>query len=386
MIAQTAIGMVLLIGSGLLMRSFIHILNVDPGFDPKHLLTFRIGVSFNALKHDQHFLFYQRLLTRISSLPGVQAASAGWPLPMSNNGATISFNIAGRPVAKGDEPSEAMGVAMPGYFETMRIPFIAGRTFGEQDGLAGPPTIIINQAFAKKYFPKQNPIGQHIQALLGDDAFEHPMREVVGVISDIKRKGLTAEAEPQYYLPYAQAVVTNPYVVVRTSLAPAVMQHAIAAAIHELDKSVPIYEVATMDQYLSNSAAEPRFQAFLLTCFAGIGVVLAAIGLYGLLSYMVVQRTFEIGLRMALGAQRSDVLGMVTRRGLILALIGAGTGLAVSVIITRFVSGMLFHVAPTDPLTFALSAALLLLVSVAASSVPACRAAWLDPTQTLRQQ
>lgn len=385
-VAQTAIGMTLLIGSGLLMRSFIHILNVDPGFDPKHLLTSRVGVSFNTLKHDQHFLFYQRLLTRISALPGVQSASAGWPLPMSNNGATISFNIEGRPVAKGDQPNESMGVAMPGYFEVMRIPVIAGRTFGEQDGLAGRPTVIINQAFARKYFPRQNPIGQHIQPGLGDGLFDHPMREVVGVIGDVKRKGLTAEADPQYYLPYAQAVVTNPYVVVRTSFHPAVMQREMAVAIHELDKSVPVYEVSTMEHYIANSAAQPRFQAFLLTCFAGIGLVLAAIGLYGLLSYTVVQRTFEIGLRMALGAQRSDVLGMIVRRGVILALIGTGTGLAVSVIITRSISGMLFHVKPTDPLTFAITAALLILVSVAASSVPACRAAYLDPSQTLREQ
>jgi putative ABC transport system permease protein len=279
-----------------------------------------------------------------------------------------------------------MGLAMPGYFETMRIPVIAGRTFGEQDGLAGPPTIIINQAFAKKYFPNQNPIGQHIQAGLGDDVFVHAMREVVGVIGDIKRKGLTAEAEPQYYLPYAQAVVTNPYLVIRTNLPRAVIQREITAAIHALDKSVPVYEVSTLEQYISNWAAQPKFQAFLLTCFAGIGLVLAAIALYGLLSYMVVQRTPEIGLRMALGAQRSDVLGMIVRRGLGLALIGTGTGLAISVILARCIGGLLFRVQPTDPLTFALTSALLLVVSVAATSIPAYRAAHLDPTQTLREQ
>lgn len=277
-------------------------------------------------------------------------------------------------------------MAMPGYFETMRIPLIAGRTFDEQDGLVGRTTIVINQAFAKKYFPGKNPIGQHIQARLGDDVFEHPMREVVGVVGDIKRKGLTAEAEPQYYLPYAQAVVTNPYVVVRTNLDPGAMQHTIAAASHELDKNVPVYEIATMEQYLSNSAALPRFQALLLTCFAGIGLLLASIGLYGLLSYMVVQRTLEIGLRIALGAQRADVLGMIARRGLVLALIGTAIGVTVSAIVTRFLSGLLFHVAPTDPLTFGLTAALLLAVSVAASSVPAYRASCLDPIQTLRQQ
>jgi predicted permease len=381
-IAQIAIGMVLLICSGLLMRSFIQILNVDPGFDPKNVLTARIGVSFDKLKHDQHFLFYQQLLTRISALPGVQSASAGWPLPMSNNSATVSFNIAGRPVAQGDEPSESLGVVMPGYFETMRIPLIVGRSFNEHDGLAGPPTIIINQAFAKKYFPGENPIGKHIQVRAGDDVFEHPMREVVGMVGDIKRKGLTADADPQYYLPYAQAVVTNPYLVVRTGQDAATMRSIITAAVHELDKGVPVYQVSTMEDYIAKSAAQPRFQAVLLTCFAGIALVLAATGLYGLLSYLVVQRTLEIGLRMALGAQQSDVLRMIIGRGLTLACVGVGTGLVISMITTR----LMFHIRPTDPLTFATMVVLLFLVSSAASGVPAYRAALLDPMKTLREQ
>jgi predicted permease len=384
-IAQTAIGLVLLIGSGLMMRSFLHILNVDPGFDLKHVLTSRIAVSFDSLKHDPHFLFYQHLRARVAALPGVESASAGWPLPMSDSSASISFNITGQPVDRGDEPNAATGIAMPGYFETMRIPLRAGRTFGEQDGLKGPPTIIVNQAFARKYFARQNPLGQHIQVRLGDDVFEHPVREVVGVVGDIKSKGLAAEPEPQFYLPYAQAVITNPYLVVRSNVEPAAMQRAIGSAIREFDKSVPVYQASTMTQYLSNSAAQPRFQAFLLACFAGIGLVLAAIGLYGLLSYTVVQRRFEIGLRMTLGAQRSDVVSMIVGRGLILSLIGTGIGLALALFVTQFIAGFLFHIQPIDPLTFAATSALLLLASMAASSVPAYRAAFLDPIQTLRE-
>lgn len=385
-IAQTAIGVVLLIGSGLLMRSFISMMNVDPGFDPSHLSTSRVAVSGDALKHDQRFLFYQRLLERLSVLPGVKSASAGWPLPMSNSAATISFNISGRPVAKGDEPSEAMGLAMPGYFETMRIPLIAGRMFNDRDGLAGPPTMIVNQAFAAKYFPNQSPLGQHIQAGLGDEVFEHPVREIVGVVGNIKRTGLTAEVDPQFYLPFAQAVITNPFLVVRTDVEPTSMQHAISAAIHQFDKSAPVYEVSTAEQYLVNSAAQPRFQALLLACFAGIGLILSAIGLYGLLSYIVVQRTSEIGLRMALGAHRLDVLGMIVRRGLMLTLLGIGAGLGTAAILTQFISEMLFHVQPTDPLTFAITGALLLLAGLVASGVPAYRAARLDPVRTLREQ
>jgi predicted permease len=385
-VAQTSIGVVLLIGSGLLMRSFVQMMKVDPGFDPTYVATSRIAASFDSLKHDQHVLFYQRLLPRIWALPGVVSASAGWPLPMSNSSAAISFNVVGRPVAKGDEPSESMGVALPYYFQTMKVPLIAGRFLDERDGLSGPPTIVINQAFAAKYFPNENPVGRHMQVRLGDDVFNQPVREIVGVVGNIKRMGLTAEADPQYYLPYAQAVVTNPFLVVRTRLDPESMQHAITAAVHEFDKSMPVYQVSTLERYISNSTAQPRFQAFLLASFASVGLILSAIGLYGLLSYIVVQRTCEIGLRMALGAQRSDVLRMIIRRGLLLALIGAAVGLAVSAVITRLLSEMLFHVQPTDPLTFTVTAALLLLTGFVASGLPAYRAARLDPIRTLREQ
>jgi putative ABC transport system permease protein len=385
-IAQTAIGVVLLVGSGLFIRSFVRILNVDPGFDPKQVLTARIGVSFDKLSHDRRFEFYQQLLARVSAMPGVRSASAGWPLPMSHGNASVSFGIEGRPVAKGDEPSESLGVVMPGYFETMRIPLVAGRAFGEQDGVKGAPTIIVNQAFANKYFPGENPIGKHIRVEEGDDVFNHSMREVVGVVGDIKRKGLTADADPQFILPFAQAMITNPPLVVRTSGDPALVESAIRAAVREMDKSVAVYQVSTLEEYVSKSAAEPRFQTFLLTCFAGIALILAAIGLYGLLSYMVVQRMLEIGLRMALGAQRADVVGMIVWRGLALALIGVGAGLAASAMITRLLSGMLYGVRPTDPITFVATTGLLLLVSIAASSVPAYRAARMDPIKTLREQ
>jgi len=385
-IAQTAIGLVLLVSSGLLIRSFVRILNVDPGFDPRHVLSARIGLASQKYGHDQHVQFYQQVIARISSMPGVLSASAGWPVPLGHENATVSFSIEGRPIASGDEPSESLGLAMPGYFETMRIPLIAGRTFGEQDGLKGSPTIIINRAFAEKYFPRENPLGKGIQPGLGDDVFEHPVRKIVGVVGDIKHKGLTTSADPQFYVPYAQGVVTNPYIVIRTSGDPAPMESALRDAVREMDKSVPVYQVSTLEEYVSKSAARPRFQMFLLTGFAAIALFLAAIGLYGLLSYMVVQRTLEIGLRMALGAQRADVLGMIVRRGLTLALIGVGAGVGISAIITRLLSGLLYGIRPTDPVTFAATAGLLLLVSVAASSVPAFRAARMDPMKTLREQ
>jgi putative ABC transport system permease protein len=385
-VVQTAVGLVLLVTSGLLIRSFVRILNVDPGFDPQHVLSARAGVSFNKISHDQHIQFYEQVLARLSALPGVQSASAGWPIPMGSVNATISFNIQGQPIAKGDEPSEALGLAMPGYFETMRIPLVLGRTFGEQDGLKGAPTIIVNQAFANKYFRGENPLGKHIQVRLGDDVFEQSIREVVGVVGDIKLKKLTADAAPQYFLPYAQAVITNPFLVVRTAGDPAAIQDAVRAAVQGIDPSAPVYQVSTLEDYLSKSASQPRFQTFVLTCFAGIALVLVAIGLYGLLSYMVVQRRVEIGLRMAMGAQRSDVLGMIMRRGLTLTLIGIATGLAISAVVIRLVSGMLYSTRPSDPATFAATAGLLLVVSIAATIAPAYRAARLDPNRMLREQ
>jgi predicted permease len=385
-VAQTAIGLVLLVGSGLLIRSFVRILNLDPGFDPKHMLTARIGVSFDRLSHDQHFQFYDQLVGRLSALPGVQAASAGWPLPMSDSNASISFSIPGDPVSEADHPSETVGVALPGYFESMRIPLLSGRLYGERDGVRAAPVIIINQAFARKYFPGQNPIGKHIKVDGGDGVIEHPTRDVVGVVGDIKRRGLTAEADPQYYLPYAQSVITNPFLTIRTTGDPAAVENALRAAVHEMDKSVPVYQVSKLENYVSKSVAQPRFQTLLLSCFAAIALMLSAIGLYGLLSYMVVQRTLEIGLRMALGAQRTDVLRMIVRRGLTLALIGLVAGLTISAMMTRLLSGMLYGIRPSDPVTFATVTVLLLLVSLAASTVPAYRAARLDPMETLREQ
>lgn len=383
-IAQTAIGLVLLISSGLLIHSFVRILNVPPGFDPGHVLSARIGIF--RPKNEQYLEFFQQALDRVRSVPGVQSVSAGWPLPMSDNHAGVSFNIQGRPVAKGDEPSEALGIAMPGYFATMRIPLFAGRDFTAQDNYQGQPVIIVNRAFADKYFPGENPLGQHIQVRLGDDVMEHPIRQVVGVIGNVKQQGLAAASEPEYFMPFAQAVVTTPYIVIRTDGDPLLLENPLRAVVHDMDPGSPVYRVAPLTDYLSKSAAQPRFQMFVLTCFAGIALVLAAIGLYCLLSYMVAQRTLEIGLRMALGAQRSSVLAMIVRRGLGLAIVGALAGVALSVACTRALSGMLYGIRPSDPVTFAVTSGLMVLTSAFASIIPAWSAARLDPMATLREQ
>ena len=385
-IGETALGLVLLVGSGLLIRSFASVLRVDPGFDSHNVLTARYTMPDVGYTHDHKIHFVEELVSRLNTLPGVKSASAGWPMPMSGSDATISFTVEGHPVAKADHPSEAIGLALPGYFEAMRIPLIAGRTFNKLDQPTSPPVIIIDQAFAKKYFAGVNPIGKHVTADLGDDVVEHPVREVVGVVGDIRQQGLAAEPEPHYYLPWTQAVITTPYLVMRTTGDPATLERAVRATVADIDSNIPVYRVHPLDFYVSQAVAPARFQTLLLTAFAAVALLLAAVGLYGVLAYIVEQRALEIALRLAVGAQRGDVLRMILQRGMVLAAIGVAVGLAISFAVTRFLATLLYGVKPFDALTFCGMSLLLLGVAFLASVAPAYRAAQTDPMTTLRTQ
>jgi predicted permease len=385
-IGETALGLVLLVGAGLLIRSFVSVLRVDPGFDAHHVLTARFTMSDASYTHDHKIQFVQELMSRLNTLPGVKSASAGWPMPMSGSAATVSFTIEGHPVAKGDHPSESLGVAEPGFFEAMRIPLIAGRTFNAMDQTKSSPVAIIDQAFAKKYFAGLNPIGRHMTADVGDDVVEHPVREIVGVVGDIKQFGLTANTAPHYYLPWNQAVITNPYLVIRTTGDAAMLERAVRVTVAGMDSNIPTYRVHPLEYYVSQAVAPARFQTLLLTSFAGIALLLAAVGLYGVLSYVVQQRALEIALRLAVGAQRNDVLRMILKRGMALAGIGVTAGLAISFVVTRFIATLLYGVKPFDLLTFGGMALVLLAVAFVASVAPAYRAARTDPMTTLRTQ
>jgi len=385
-VAETAIGLILLVGAGLLIRSFVEVLHVDPGFDPRRVLTASLHLPDNAYDRQEKIEFYNQLLARLTALPGVQSAAAGWPLPLSNSDIGISFQIEGHPTAPGDAPSEAMSIVTADFFRTMRIPILSGRAFSVRDDTKAVPVIVINERFARKYFPGENPLGKHVKVDLGDGTLKSPVREVVGIAGNVKRQKLTADVDPEYFLPFAQAVVTSPPLAIRTAGDPTSLIGALRAQLAEMDRNIPLYRVATMEESVSKAAAQSRFQTLLLACFAGMALLLSALGLYAVLSYMVAQRTGEIGVRMALGAQRGDILSLIVRRGLLLALMGIGIGLAAAALMTRFMAGMLYGVQPFDPLTFAAVAALLLVVSAAASSVPAYRAARLDPMQTLRDQ
>jgi predicted permease len=385
-IAETAIGMVLLVGSGLLIRSFVEVLRVDPGFDPHGVLTADLNLPDSRYPRQQRIEFYRRLLPELASLPGVESVAAGWPLPLAESRVGISFAIDGRPVPAGDEPSEALSVVTPDYFRTMRIPIVSGRAFTPRDETNAPPVAIVNERFARKYFPGENPVGKHIRPGLGDGTIRQPMREIVGVVGNVKRTGLTAEADAQYYLPWEQAVIVAPTLALRTAGNTGALAGALRARVGKLDRGIPLYRVRTLEELVSRATAEPRFHTLLLTSFAAMALLLAAVGMYAVLSYMVVQRTAEIGVRMALGARRADVVGMVIRRGLKLAGAGLAIGLAASAALTGYIRSLLYRVTPLDAGTFAAVTLLLLFVCQIACALPAWRASRLDPVRTLREQ
>ena len=385
-VGETAVGLVLLAASGLLIRSFVRVIRIDPGFDPRHVLTASLNLPERTYSRPQRIQFYDRLMTRLATLPGVDSVAAGFPLPLGEGDVGISFQIQGRPVEPGDEPAERLAVASPGFFHTMRIPLLAGREFTAHDDKQGPPVILINERFARKYFPGESPFGKHIRSNVSDGDGQPPWREVVGVVGDVKRRNLMADDEPMYYLPWAQAILTSPALCIRAAGDPAQLAGPLRAELARLDPEIPLYRVRTLDTLVSNAASEPRFQMLLVSCFALLALALSAVGLYAVLSYMVAQRTTEIGLRMALGAQPRDVLRWVLRRGMRMAAMGAAIGLALSTALTRYMQELLFGVRPLDTLTLAAVSATLLAVSALASAAPALRAARLDPMQALRDQ
>ena len=385
-IAEMAIGLVLLIGSGLLIRSFIRVLQVDPGFDRSNVLTASMALPDSQYPHDKQIQFYEQLLPRLRSLPGVVSVTAGWPLPVSPNGMRISFDIEGRPLPEGERNGARVSLVEPEYFKTMRIPILQGREFLESDTTKSPAVVIVNQAFAKAYFPGENPVGKHITPGLRDGVVNDVPRQIIAVVGDVKASRLTADIVPEYYLPYSQAAIFSLRLAIRTAVDPVTLIPAVRAQVGQIDKDLPLFQVHTMEEAVTQAAAQQRFQALLLSCFAAVALLLSAVGLYGLLSYLVTQRTLEIGVRIAVGAQRTNVLRMILSRGMSLAMIGVGIGVAASVAMTGLMRKMLFGVRPLDTVTFVVVSAVLLLVALAACSAPALRAARLDPVKTLRDQ
>ena len=385
-VGEVALALVPLVGSGLLIQSFMRLQGVNPGFNPHHVLTINLGLPDARYNAAQQAAFFGQIVERVRALPGVHLASAVVPLPLSEDRMRTSFEIEGRPVPKSEEPLTEFRSIAPDYFRTMEIPLLQGRDFTERDDMKAPAVVIVNQTLAQRFFPNQNPLGKHIKPHVSVTEGDKVMREIVGVVGDVKHRGLGVESEPEVYVPQAQIPFDGKTLVLRTDADPVSVTAAVRREVKSLDKDLPIYSVKPLEQYLSASLAQPRFNTLLLTIFAGVALILAAVGLYGVMSYSVAQRTHEIGIRLALGARQEDVMKLVVGQGLALTLGGVVIGLAGALAFTRLLTTLLFGVSATDPVTFAGVAVLLSAVALAACYLPARRAMRVDPMVALRYE
>jgi putative ABC transport system permease protein len=386
-IAEVALALVLLVGAGLMIRSFTHLQNVPLGFAPNHVLTMRLALP--TAKYGQgapRVNFFNQLLQRLRATPGVIDASAVADLPLAGGGWAEEVTLEGRDAAPSGTPLPAeVNAVTPRYFHTMGIPLLAGRDFTEQDRGAfwfgeSPWTLIVNETFARRYWPNENPIGKRFR--FGDNVFG----TVIGVVGDVRSLSLEREARPAFYVSYGHFSLPALTIVVRASAPPEAMTAALRAQVYALDHDLPVYNIRPMEQIVSNAAGQPRFQTLLLGLFSAAALLLAAIGIYGVMAYTITQRTHEIGVRMALGARTRDTLQHVLGQGMKLVLIGATLGLAGAFVAARALKSMLFGVSPADPLTFAAVTVFLALVAFAACWIPARRATKIDPMIALRSE
>ena len=381
---------VLLTAAGLLIRSFARLQQVDPGFRTDHVLTMEIALPKTLYPGLKVASFYQRLLDRVQRLPGVQSAGICRYLPLSGPDVSLNFHIEGRPLlAVADQPRAKFRAASGGYFSALGIHLLRGRVFNESDGELTPKVVVINETTAERYWPGEDPVGRRI--LSGND--ENVWSTIVGVVANVKHAGLDAETSPETYYDYRQipANVINfaesiMYLAIRTGSDPAAMTSAVRNEVRAVDPDQPVFNVRTMDQVVDDSIAEPRFRTLLLGIFAALALVLAAIGLYGVMSYSVTQRINELGLRVALGARPSQIWTLVVGRALRMALIGVGIGLIIASLTTWTLSRLLFGVRAMDAMTFGATCILTIMVALAASSLPAWRAIRIAPSEALRAE
>ena len=363
-VSEVALSLVLLVGAGLLIRSFAKLNQVDTGFNTDRVLTLGVSLLPNKYPTDEHVAtFYSQILERSATLPGVISAAATSELPLSGSSTSDYFTIEGRPpIAKESEPLTDYRVVTPRYFQSMGIPLLAGRDFSETDTKQSPNVVVINDEFVRRHFGSENPLGHrlNLQGQVRDPLL------IVGVVGNVRHFGLDQQsAAAEAYVPFLQDPLSLDYrsmtIVARTQSDPAAVAGSLRAALTSMDKSLPVYAVKPMTEYVGDSLARRRFNMVLLSAFSGVALVLAAVGIYGVISYGVIQRTHEMGIRMAIGAQRSDVLKLVVRQAMILALAGVGIGLVASWALTRLIKSLLFNVSVTDPLTFAVIAVLMIL-------------------------
>ena len=386
-VAEVALAIMLLAGAGLLVRSFARLTSVDPGFQSAQATAFSITLSPlrypDAARQEQ---FATTLLSRLERLPGMTASGISFSLPLSASGFGLTFAIGGRPETSGpDEPRAQVRVATPDYFRAMGIPLLRGRGFRDEDRAVAPTVVLISQETARRYWPNEDPIGQRLLTGWGsgDDRFGGT---IIGIVGDVRQFNLADGPTPHIYGAFAQRPLDELSVIMRSTSAPATVLAAAREVVRDLDAQLPVYEARPLDDLVRASIAERRFYALLLATFAGLALVLAAIGIYGVIGYSVQQRRRELGIRIALGATRERVVGMVMRQGMALTLIGAMVGLAGAAVLTRVLSGQLFGVSATDPLTFLAVPAILIMVALVACVVPAKRALAVDPASVIRSE
>lgn len=382
-VTEVALALMMLIGAGLMIRSFSRLMHVDPGFNPDHLLTLQmdVGPAYGP-RPERRIALYHEMFERLEALPGVKSAGGVTRLPLGA-GSSTKLEIEGRPVAAGEEPEIEFRRASTHYFQAMGIPLRDGRTFTERDGPGAPTVAVINEAAAERFWPGENPIGRHVR-FFGDS--DGPWFTVVGIVGDVKHFGLDLQAPGELYMSFDQGPPGGPRIAIRTSIDAASLIPAVRNELRAIDKQMGISQVETMDDIVSKSTADRRFQALLLGAFAALALILAAVGIYGVMAYGVAQRTHELAIRIALGAQTVDVFRLVVGQGMRLALIGVAAGLAGAFGLTRFLRTLLFELEPTDPITFAVVSVLLALVALLACYVPARRASRVDPIAGLRHQ
>jgi putative ABC transport system permease protein len=384
-VAQIALALMLLVGAGLLMRSFVRLTAVEPGFRTDHVLTMNLSLPGARYRDQKDVRFFAELGRRVRALPGVVNASTITFLPFKGVGSGTYFWRADQPKpASGQEPITDVRMVQPLYFETMNIPVREGRTFTDQDNdPKAPLRFVINEAMARQMFPNTRAVGN---SLIVDMKNENPPGEIIGIVGDIKHGSLADKARPMVYYPQAHLSFGFGTLVVQTSVDPLSLTRAVTEVVHQLDPELPVSEVSTMQRWVEESLTRTKFQTSLLAAFAGLALLLAVLGIYGVMSYGVAQRTHEIGVRMALGAQQRQVARLILSRALLLTISGLALGLAGAFTLTRYLETLLFEVKPADPLTLTVVTSLLLGVAIIAALFPAARAARVDPMVVLRYE